>query len=305
MRIHDDWATPGFDLEPVAPRTGPFPGRALLENWWVHRRPDGATLELAEADGGLLPMQRVGDRVEFLGEADLFDYHSPLGAQVPPLVADYVAAQPGGTHLLLDSLPREAADLVAKGLEHAGVAAEPAQHEIAAIVDLPGDFESYLGGLHKKQKHEVERKRRRFERELGPARLETHTTQDGLDHFVRMHRQAPGPKGEFMTEPIVRFFAGLLDVDGFEVDLLTAGSLDGHPVAGAVGFATDGGYYLYNSAFDPGFGSASPGQVLLSELLSRAIDRGATRFDFLKGDEEYKFRLGARERPLYALEARL
>jgi CelD/BcsL family acetyltransferase involved in cellulose biosynthesis len=39
-------------------------------------------------------------------------------------------------------------------------------------------------------------------------------------------------------------------------------------------------------------------------MIERAIDERRPRFDFLKGDETYKFRLGAEERPLYRLKAR-
>ncbi len=301
MRVHDDWATPAFDLRPVAVATGPFTGRELLRRWWEHRRPPGAELALVEGEGGLLPLH-VADRVAaFLGEEDLFDYHSPLGEGVPELVASFADSQPAGTRLRFDSLPGDAADLVAKGLDHAGLAAEARQHEVSAVVALPGGFEDYLAGLDKKQRHEVRRKERRFERLLGSPRLVTDTSPAGLASFVALHRQSPGEKGEFMTPAMEAFFDSLLDVPGAKVDLLVPDS--GPAVAAAVGFATEAGYFLYNSAYDPEHRDASPGVVLVSELIRRAVERGAARFDFLKGDEDYKFRLGAEARPLYLLEA--
>ncbi len=302
MRVHDDWATPAFDLDPVAPGTGPFTGRALLRRWWEHRRPAGADLALVEGDGGLLPLCQADGTVAFLGEADLFDYHSPLGDGVPELTAGFVGGLSAGTRVRFDSLPEAAAELMVKGLDHAGITTDARQHEVAAIVELPGDFEEYLAGLDKKQRHEVRRKERRFERLVGAPRLVTDTTPAGLAHFVRMHRQAPGEKGAFMTDPMAEFFASLLDVPGAKVDLLVTDG-GGDPVAAAMGFATDGAYFLYNSAYDPSHGAASPGVVLLTELIRRAIERGAGRFDFLKGDEEYKYRLGAVPRPLFVLEA--
>jgi CelD/BcsL family acetyltransferase involved in cellulose biosynthesis len=41
--------------------------------------------------------------------------------------------------------------------------------------------------------------------------------------------------------------------------------------------------------------------VLLGLLIDRSIRSGLEVFDFLKGDEAYKFRLGAEPRPLYSL----
>ena len=42
---------------------------------------------------------------------------------------------------------------------------------------------------------------------------------------------------------------------------------------------------------------------MLSHLIESAINQGKPVFDFLKGDETYKFRLGAEERPLFRVTA--
>ena len=49
---------------------------------------------------------------------------------------------------------------------------------------------------------------------------------------------------------------------------------------------------------------ASPGIVLFSAMIENEIERGAEIFDFLKGDEQYKFKHGAEPRQLYAIEGR-
>jgi CelD/BcsL family acetyltransferase involved in cellulose biosynthesis len=71
----------------------------------------------------------------------------------------------------------------------------------------------------------------------------------------------------------------------------------------AAGFGYHGadGYYLYNSAFDPTLREASPGVVLMASLIESAIEAARDVFDFLKGDEAYKYRLGAGERLLYTV----
>jgi CelD/BcsL family acetyltransferase involved in cellulose biosynthesis len=84
------------------------------------------------------------------------------------------------------------------------------------------------------------------------------------------------------------------------LDVLAAA--DGTPVAAAFGFETPDAYYLYNSSFDPQFGHVSPGAVMVDRMVEAAIDGGRSRFDFLKGDEPYKFRLGAVARPLFHVE---
>lgn len=54
-------------------------------------------------------------------------------------------------------------------------------------------------------------------------------------------------------------------------------------------------YYL--SGFDPEWASFSPGTVLIGAAIAAAAHEGRAEFDFLRGQEEYKCRWGAKERP--------
>ncbi len=252
-----------------------------------------------EGDGALLPLAATDDGYAFLGERDLFDYHSPLGSGIPELVAEFASSRPAGTGFTLDSLPWEAAELVRKGFSEVGVTVDVAEHDSAAIIDLPNDYEAYMEGVGKKERHEIRRKRRRFEAQLGPPRLTTSTSEDAFEEFIRLHRAAPGEKGAFMTGPMEGFFAAVRDLATTRLDVLELEN--GRVVAASMGFAEPGAYYLYNSAYDPAAADASPGIVLLSMLIEQAVAAGVGRFDFLKGDETYKYRLGARRRPLFVV----
>jgi CelD/BcsL family acetyltransferase involved in cellulose biosynthesis len=103
-----------------------------------------------------------------------------------------------------------------------------------------------------------------------------------------------------MTPDRERFFAALHREAGAFVDVLRDGA--GTPVAAAFGFEDADGYYLYNSAYELEAADASPGIVLVHLLIEHAIRRKVPRFDFLKGNEPYKFRLGAQARPLSRLD---
>jgi CelD/BcsL family acetyltransferase involved in cellulose biosynthesis len=48
-------------------------------------------------------------------------------------------------------------------------------------------------------------------------------------------------------------------------------------------------YCYYNSGYDPAWKNASPGLVLLGLSIENAIERGVRRYDFLRGNEGYKF----------------
>ncbi len=175
------------------------------------------------------------------------------------------------------------------------------EHAVVAVLPLPSTFDEYLAGIGKKERHEVRRKRRRYEAVGGEVRIESHFGPGpAVDEFVRLHRLAAGAKGDFMTSEMALLFADLVVQPGWRLDLLVA---DAGVAAAMIGYADDDGYYLYNSAFDPALRDASPGMVLLAAAIERCIEDGLARFDFLKGDEPYKFRLGARPRPLFVIEA--
>lgn len=185
-------------------------------------------------------------------------------------------------------------------LDLARIEASVSEHETAAVLTLPATFDDWLGSLGKKQRHEVRRKRRRFEENFGTIKIERHT-DDAIEAFCAMHRLSAGEKAGFMTEPMEDFFTELLASAGASIHLLTC---DGVPRAAAFGFETEDGYFYYNSAYDPAAAMSSPGIVLFSSMIKTEIERGAPVFDFLKGDEPYKFRHGAEPRRLYSIGGR-
>ncbi|NNC91257.1 MAG: GNAT family N-acetyltransferase [Acidimicrobiia bacterium] len=297
MHIHQDWATDGFELPVVAPATSVFPHRDYLERWWHHF--GTGEVSLVEDESALLALRQLPDgSIAFVGDEDLTDYHAPLGVGSGALLGAFLDRLPSGTRYRFDSLPAEAADELASGL---GSRATGTQHESAFRVALPGDFESFLAGLSKKERHELRRKHRRFGEAVGAPRL-LEGTVDPVGTFAQLHRLAEGRKGRFMTTEREGFFRDLATLSGARVDIL-AGD-EGFPVAAAIGFQDADAYYLYNSAYDPARAAASPGIVMLWMLFQSVIADGVAIFDFLKGDEAYKLRLGAEPRPLYVLEGR-
>lgn len=298
MRWHQDWSSPGWNRAPVAPITGPFPRRPFLQAA-AATVAQGEPL-FVENDDAFLALARRDDRIEMLGAPDFTDYHSPLGVGVTELVSDL--RRDLGGRWWLDSLPAEAAAVICRGLAAAGEEAEPVQNEVAMVLELPQSFDDYLEGLGKKERHELRRKVRRFETSVGEVRVESQSppSADALSEFVRLHRLSAGAKGGFLTPAVEELFRSLGEQPGWQVELLRG--REGRVVAAAFSYEDDTGYYLYNSGYDPTVAQASPGLVLLAGLIERAIEKSLRYFDFLKGDEDYKARLGAQPRPLYTVE---
>lgn len=287
-------------LRPVAPMTGPFPLEPFLDAWRSHHVSADSEAPIAVTATGIVPLWIDRGFVRLSGEADLTDYHSPLGGSLDECMS-MVSKRYSGTGFSFDSLPVEAAEPLTVALGAVGVDVTSRSHAATLIIDLPGDHETWLGSLPKKRRHEHRRKRRRFVDALGEPLLERRTDSEAFEAFVAMHRSSQEDKGRFMTRSMERFFWTLITSAGAAVDLLTVA---GSPVAAAFSFIDDEALYLYNSAYAEDAADASPGIMLLALMIERSINDGLHRFDFLKGDEQYKYRLGATDRPLLVLEGR-
>ena len=162
-------------------------------------------------------------------------------------------------------------------------------------------FEPYLQEqVDKKQRHEIRRKQRRAERET-EAQFTLVGPQDNLiaemDDFAALQRASREDKAEFMTPAMRRFFTAMaqrLQAAGWL--RLTFLSLNGEKAAALLSFEYNGHYLLYNSGYDPeAYAQLSPGWVLLAYVIQYAIAAGCKVFDFMQGDEEYKYRFGSHD----------
>ncbi len=299
MTLNNDWNTYPEDLTPIAENVGPFPQRRFLEALWHHRADQNAELHIEASPSGAAAVVASEGLLTFAGRSDLTDYHAPVGRDGADALVRALGPFPDMS-FRFDSLPREAVDPIVAALSASGVETMVSEDEVVAVISLPPAYDDWLASLGKKQRHEVRRKRRRFEAEFGVIDIERHEG-DAIDVFCAMHRLSVGDKGEFMTGAMEELFTELLLTAGASIHLLTC---DGVARAAAFGFEAENGYYYYNSAYDPAAAMASPGIVLFSAMIETEIERGAVVFDFLKGDEQYKFRHGAEPRQLFAIEGR-
>ena len=96
-------------------------------------------------------------------------------------------------------------------------------------IPIPGDWETYLASIDKKQRHEIRRKMRRAETEFEPTRW--YIVQDeagivsGIEDFMSMMAQDPA-KNHFLTEAmrtqfrssaLAAFRAGWLQLSFLEI----------------------------------------------------------------------------------------
>jgi CelD/BcsL family acetyltransferase involved in cellulose biosynthesis len=179
------------------------------------------------------------------------------------------------------------------------------REDVCPVVTFePGaDFEAYLGTLGKKERHEVRRKLRRAEA-AGDVRLERATDPVAdLDEFVDLHQKRWGERGLFPPTPggdqsrtFVRRLFELLGDDGtFQLHFL---AVAGRRIAAGIWFEDADAWYLYNAGVDPDARELSPGILMGAKVIEAAIAAGRRRFDYLRGDEPYKYEWGAVDEPI-------
>jgi CelD/BcsL family acetyltransferase involved in cellulose biosynthesis len=78
--------------------------------------------------------------------------------------------------------------------------------------------------------------------------------------------------------------------------------LNGVPAAAFYGFRYKRWFYFYQSGFDPDYAKYSVGLATMALTIQSAIAEGADEYDFLHGDEAYKFLWTQSVRELYRLE---
>ena len=256
--------------------------------------------------------QADGRRVlRFVGGIDLTDYLGPICAledrdDVARSLVDWLA----GAHVEWDELdahnmpvPFGFAEFLVDHADQAGFDFALDQEETTAVLLLPDSWDTYLGQLDSKNRHELKRKRRRLGRDHPDARFRTatpDTLERDLEVFVDMHRGTEGMKGHFMRAEIASFFErvarAFAPIGWLRLDFLEIGE---RAVASTFGFRLGHTFYLYNSAYEPEAARLSPGLVLVSELVKESIeDENTTTFDFLRGPERYKYQLGSQAVPL-------
>jgi CelD/BcsL family acetyltransferase involved in cellulose biosynthesis len=179
---------------------------------------------------------------------------------------------------------------------------------ICPYADLPGDWEVYLAGRSPNTRHKL----RRLLRALDGASLrvtdaDTGTVERDLGFLLRLW-------GERWAEKKGRRLSRLLESAREELsDASATGSLflpvlwrDQTPVAAIaclMDFEKREMLFRF-AAREPAAGDASPGLLLHAHAIRSAIERGFVRYDFLRGNERYKYSFATGERRIQSIVVR-
>jgi CelD/BcsL family acetyltransferase involved in cellulose biosynthesis len=181
--------------------------------------------------------------------------------------------------------------------------------DVSMELDLPSTWDEFLKQLTGKERHEIRRKLRRLN-EAARVNFRIVESQDevseGIDLFLALFKLNRSDKSDFMTDQRAEFFRALAqEMAAPGILKLFFLDLDGTPVAAVMCFDYKSTVYLYNNGYDNRFGSLSVGLLSKVFAIQDSIERGKNKYDFLKGTEAYKHRLGGKPVQLYRCQAKL
>lgn len=297
-------------LMTVRSRTGELVGIAPL---YVTTEPVSPPKEYAPGEGRPEPEGAPRRVVRFVGGTEVADYLDIVASEdklhdVWSAVLDCLLDCRRDWDVIdLHSLPQwsPSRELLPQIAQEKGLSCQVLAEDVAPVVALPGDFEDYLMSLRKKDRHELRRKVRKLEgREdvrwyLVPP-TDAEQMHAAMHTFLDLHRKSGADKAHFMNDQMAAFFfdtvENLLPTGWLDMAIL---EVDNEPAAAYFSFNYNRRIYLYNSGYDPKFSSYSAGIALLVYRIHKAILQGCKYFDFLRGDEEYKYDFGGKDTFVY------
>jgi CelD/BcsL family acetyltransferase involved in cellulose biosynthesis len=298
------------------PASNPFNHPGWVTAWWSQRREPGLVWRCVVGwDGdhlvGLLPLVRYPDGTVRIAGHDLLDIASTLVskelcARLWSGAAMWLREIDGSTTLDIPVI----ADDDLKAVRALGLNVRVKEEDPGAYVELPRSWDTYLSTLSAGRMKRMRWERRQLEAHHGPVTFEIITDSDQLISAVeslwqvrerswrkrqRYDELMPWARGE----SIKRFLRALVGYGsrGMQpaVSVLRAGE---NTVAMALLLYGQGAAWYYMCTYAPEYGRYGPGRLLLAECIRAAIGQGLRILDLGRGDESYKFALGAKRRVL-------
>lgn len=330
--LHTDFSEiPTADWDQLASSSisdTPFARREYMQLWWSSKGggewPDPELALISASDGGqligiapLFAAEHEGRRALLLvGSIEISDYLDLVVRSVDARnfvdgMLDFIhgSAALGGMPLDWYNISESSPTLQAlrDGARLDGWRYDEEIYRPTPHVPLGGDFEAFMAGLDKKQRHEIRRKLRRASEGESPASFEVLTNPGVLDSSIEefLDLMAHDTEKARFLNPVMRAHMQRLMHWARNTGLLWLAFLrvDGKPAAAAFNFDYAGKLWGYNSAAHRDFLELSPGWVLLAHQLRWACEHGRTELDFMRGGETYKYRFGAIDR--HVMRARL
>jgi hypothetical protein len=156
------------------------------------------------------------------------------------------------------------------------------------VLRLPSSWSEYLAGLSAKKRHELRRKLNK----IGGADIKE-LKASKIEKLFELMEYSKSKK-EFLNGDIKDFFKALASyLEGIGALRLKGVYLKEKILGVIFAFQKDNMIYAFNTGYNPKFYKLSPGFVSFAMDIRSAIDEGFTYYNFLRGEERFKFDLGS------------
>jgi CelD/BcsL family acetyltransferase involved in cellulose biosynthesis len=309
----------------------PFLRYEYLRAWWQYRGGgewDAADLYIITGRGedgtllGIAPLFISKNHAEkpallLIGAIEISDFldiivaPANLNAFADALFAHLTGPEaPAWDALTLDNLLEESPSLGAlqTAAEQHGLNLNQERLQPSPLISLPQDFDTYLESLDSRYRRELTRKMRNVLRYFIPTQVVHVDGKADLDtemeEFFAMMREEP-EKDAFLQGTMVDQMKAVAqtaaDHGWLDLRFLVVGR---EKAAGYFNFIYNNRVWVYNSCMAGKFANLSPGIALMGLLVQEAVEQGIEAFDFMRGDEEYKYQLGGADRWVVRAEIR-
>ncbi len=175
--------------------------------------------------------------------------------------------------------------------------------DTSARIDLSDTWDTQLARLAGRDRKELKRKLSRAV-EQGGARMEIIESPDAIEGAVaeclKLMTRGGGGKARKARWLFAPHFAGCARALAREGRIRVYRLLINDALAASlIALPQKSKELLWCGAFDCAFKQFSPGITLFAMIMQNAIDRQLTYIDLLRGQQEYKYRLGAINHPLH------
>ena len=180
------------------------------------------------------------------------------------------------------------------------------KEDVSPVADLPGSFEEYINTLpvqFRKNTLRAKRKLSSLNYELLSAN--SYEVSEYLDKMIELHNREWNLRGQNGVLYDLRVQKFIMEVIG---NFLSTGNVKlyalknyDHFAAINIIFEVSASAYYYIGSMNVEFSKFSPGSVILLSIIEDCINRGISRFDFLRGAEEYKYKWGAKDTQIYQI----
>lgn len=284
------------------PQVSPFQTWEWASLWWRHfgkgKRAQVLCVQEGNETVGIAPLYAsrtgMGRVVRWMGTG-ISDRLSIVASPerewaVAEAVAEWLEAQPcADLHQIADG------SWMVRTAEARGW--RVVEQEKCPYVVLPETWDAYWGSLSKKTRFNIGYAQRQMQKDFGKVHFDTAGAEElsgALDALFDLHtrrwRQRMLPGGFF--HPRVRRFHREWAQCALQNGWLRLHTLRVEGAVRAVLYVFHFGRraYYYLGGFDPALARYSMGTVLTAYAIRRAIEEGCVVFDFLRGDEPYKYR---------------